>query len=121
MTTAKQKRLGKWYWKAVNVTQGRERGSKTSLINACSRERGLSKDDCTDKVTAGLKGRRKPKKSGTPWKRRKSQSKAAKASRSGFKAALTKCKTKRGGKKKTRKQFLACMHTNAPKEIEKRM
>jgi hypothetical protein len=111
----KTKVLGRAYWAAVAAKQGRgRRVAKATLVNACTRG-GASRDDCERVVSAGLKGRRKARKSGTPWKRRKSMSRAAKAVRAGFKASAKSCK----GRRLT--AFRACMRKTAPREIRSRM
>lgn len=113
-TSPKQKTLGKAYWAAVAAAAEGKRGAKTkaSLIRTCSRGRGVSEEECAEKVKAGLKGRRSRLKSGKPRKRKLSQTKAAKAARAGFKAAVAKCKTK--------KNVQSCMAREAPKQIAKR-
>lgn len=107
-----KKRKGQVYWDAVARAQGRKpKKAKSTLVASCTRK-GIGQEECQDLVTSGLKGRRKSRKSGKPWGRRLSQTKAAKAARAGFKAAMKKCKNK--------KNVQSCMSREAPKEIAKR-
>ena len=108
-TSPKRKCMGKAYWKAVSVKQGRARGSKASLINSCSRCRGASKEECTDLVTAGLKGRRKSRPSGKPYKRRSTALQRSLRKEFGRKSRACKRKvsTTRAGSR--RRAFLNCM------------
>jgi hypothetical protein len=106
---------GKFYWRGVAMAQGRERKvSAATLVNQCVRScRGAGREACEDAVKSGLKGRRKARKSGVPWKRKLSRSKPAVAARKGFKKASKSC----ARTSKTRRGFLSCMKGKARKEI----
>lgn len=68
--TGRKKCLGKAYWGALAVKQGRARGSRKSLVDKCVRSCGASRDVCEKLVGAGFKGRRKAKGPGKRWGRR---------------------------------------------------
>jgi hypothetical protein len=117
-TKSGDKCKGKVYWNAVAMAQGTKRKTAVSTqVDSCVRTCRVGRDVCESTVKSGLKGRRKARKSGVPYKRKVSRTKAAVAARSGFKTASKSCKKS----SRTRKSFLSCMKKKAPTAIAAKM